>query len=172
MGRGTVKTRVLVGSGSSGSFVGGGAPGDRVREAGIHDDVGALHARVREQVHARAVDERVVVRPGEGEGSVGQLGGERRLHVAEAGEVVRVEANHEPIGDQGAIRRGEPLGLHRALDPPLQLDGLQAGSKQASGWSLEEAFEEPLDGGQRWHGRCRSLPEGRRGPVRPLSDHP
>ena len=86
-----------------------------------------------------------------------------------------IEADREPVRDEGPVGRGEPLGLHRALDPPLQLDGLQAGSKQASGWSLEEAFEEPLDGGQHWHGRSRSLPEGRQASARPLPttpDHP
>ena len=69
---------------------------------------------------------------------------------------------------------GEPLGLHRPLDPPLELDRLEAGPEQARGRPLEKAFEEPLDGGQGRHGRWRSLAEGpARAPVEPYRpDHP
>ena len=73
-----------------------------------------------------------------------------------------MEVDHEPVGREGAVRGGQALGLHRALDPPLQLDGLEACTEQARGRTLEEAFEEPLDGGQRRHGRSRSLAGGSR----------
>ena len=75
-----------------------------------------------------------------------------------------MEVDHEAVGREGAVRGGQALGLHRALDPPLQLDGLESCTEQARGRTLEEAFEEPLDGGQRRHGRSRSLAGG---PARP-----
>jgi hypothetical protein len=37
---------------------------------------------------------------------------------------------------------------------------LQARAEESRGRTLEEAFEESLDGGQRRHGRSRSLAEG------------
>ena len=138
-------------------------------------DVGPLDARIGQQLDPRPVDERVVVGPGEGQGAVGQLGRERRLHLAERRQVVRVEADDEAVRHERAIGRGQALRLHRALDPPLQLDGLQAGSEQASGWSLEEAFEEPLDGGQRLAWSVAELTRGSPsvGPTPPTTpDHP
>ena len=73
-----------------------------------------------------------MVRPRECQRAVGELARQRRLHVAEAGQVVRVEAHHESVRYECPVGRGEAFGLHRSLDPPLQLDGLQVGPKQAS----------------------------------------
>ena len=78
-----------------------------------------------------------MVGPGEGQRAVGQLARERRLHVPERRQVVRVEADDEPVGHERPVGGGQALRLHRTLDPPLQLDGLQPGPEQASGWSLE-----------------------------------
>ena len=132
-----MKTRVLVASRSSASSGDRRSTGDRVRESRVDRDVGAFHVRIGQQLDAGPVDERVVVGPGERQRAIGQLARERRLHVAEAGQVVRVQPHDEPVRHERPVGRGEPLGLHRALDPPLQLDGLQAGPEQASGWSLE-----------------------------------
>jgi hypothetical protein len=71
-----------------------------------------------------------------------------------------MEMDQEAVRDEDPVRRGKALGLHRALDAALQLEWLEACSKEPRGLALEEAFEEPLDGGQRRHGRSRSLAEG------------
>ena len=42
----------------------------------------------------------------------------------------------------------------------LDLDRLETCSEEPCRGALKEAFEEPLDGGERRHGRSRSLPEG------------
>ena len=70
------------------------------------------------------------------------------------------------FGRERAIGGGQAFGLHRALDPALQLDGLEARTEQARGRTLEKAFEEPLDGGERRHGRSRSLAGGPGGAAR------
>ena len=75
---------------------------------------------------------------------------------------VGVEVDHEPVRDEGPIRRRQALALHRSFDPTLQLDRLEARAEEASRRALEQAFEEPLDGGEWRHGRSRSLPEGPR----------
>ena len=138
------------------------AAGDRVGEAGDDPDIGALHGGVGQEVDARPVDQRVAAASREDEGAVGELGRERAGHVAERLEIGRMEVDDEPVRGERAIRGGQPLGLHGALDPPLQLDRLEACPEQARGRTLEEAFEEPLDGGQRRHGRSRSLAGGSR----------
>ena len=69
------------------------------------------------------------------------------------------------FGTSVRSRGGEALGLHRPLDPALELDRLEPGPEQARRWTLEEAFEEPLDGGQGRHGRSGSLAEGPGSPV-------
>ena len=129
---------------------------------------------VAEQVDARPVDERVAVGAGEDQGTIGELRREGAGHVPEAVEVVRVEVDDEPVRDERPVGGGQALGLHRALDPALELDRLESGPEQARGRSLEEAFEEPLDGGERRHGRSRRLAEGP--PSGPSSsagpDHP
>ena len=86
-----------------------------------------------------------------------------------AGEVVRVEVDDEAVRAPACDPRRKPLGLHRPLDPALELDGLQARSEQPRGRALEEAFEEPLDGGQRRHGRSGSLAEGPSDPERAVA---
>ena len=88
------------------------------------------------------------------------------LHVGEPLEVARVQADDESVRHQGAVGRGQPFGFHRPLDPTLQLHGLHPGAEQTSRRALEEAFEEPLDGGQRRHGWWRSLAEARRSAPR------
>ena len=135
---------------------------DGVREAGVDPDVRALDRGVGEEVDLRAVDEGVVVGAGEHESGIGELARERVLHFGEPLEVVRVQADDEAVRHEGPIGRGQPFGLHRPLDPALQLHGLHPGAEQTSRRALEEAFEEPLDGGQRRHGWWRSLAEGRR----------
>ena len=101
-----------------------------------------------------------MARAGEQEGPVRELGGQRPGHLAEAGQVVGVEVDDEAVRHERPVGAGQPLGLHRALDAALQLDGLEAGAEEPRGRTLEEAFEEPLDGGQRRHGRSRSLAAG------------
>ena len=111
---------------------------------------------IGEERHAWAVDERVVPGPSEDERPIGELRRERRGHVPEALEIDRVEVDDEPVRDERAVGGGQALRFHRALDAALELDGLQSCAEQARGWTLEEAFEEPLDGGERRHGRSQS----------------
>ena len=103
---------------------------------------------------------RVAVRPGERQRAVGELGGEGAGHVAELGQVGRVEVDDEAVRDERPVRGRQALRLHRAFDPALELDRLDARAEEASRRALEESFEEPLDGGERRHGRWRSLAEG------------
>ena len=62
-----------------------------------------------------------------------------------------MEVDHEPVRGERAIGGGQAFGLHRALDAALQLDRLEACPEQARRRTLEKAFEEPLDGGERRH---------------------
>ena len=78
-----------------------------------------------------------------------------------------MEMDDEPVRDERPVGGRQALALHRTLDPALELDGLQARPEEAGGRALEEAFEEPLDGGEWRHGRSRSLPQGPSMPVRP-----
>ena len=126
---------------------------------------------VGEQRHPWSIDQRVATSPSEHQRAVGQLRGERRGHVPEALEVVRVEVDDEPVRDERAVGGRQSLGLHRALDAALELDGLQSGPEQASGWTFEEAFEEPLDGGERRHGRSQTS-RGSPAALRARPDHP
>ena len=126
---------------------------DRVGEPGRHPDVGTLHRGVAQEVNPRAVHEGVVPGPREQERAIRKLRREGCRHVPEPGQVRRVEVDHEPVRDEGPVRRRQPFRFHGALDAALELDRLQACAEEARGWSLEEAFEEPLDGGQLRHGR-------------------
>ena len=100
--------------------------------------------------------------PREGQRVVGQLDRQRLGQIAEPGQVVRVEVDDEAIRNERPVERDPALGLHRALDAPLQLEGLERRPEQPSRRAFEEAFKEPLDGGQGRHDRCRSLAEGPR----------
>ena len=57
----------------------------------------------------------------------------------------------EPVRHDGPTDVVPPPGLHRALDPALDLDGLHVRAEQTGRRALEEPFEEPLDGGQGRH---------------------
>ena len=122
--------------------------------------VGGGWAEIGQQVDPRPIDDRVVMRTGERERTIGKLGGEGPGHVAELGQVGRVEMDHEPVRDERSIGGRQAFTLHRSFDPTLQLDGLDARAKETSRRALKQAFEEPLDGGELRHGRSRSLPEG------------
>ena len=128
---------------------------DRVGEPGTYDVVGAIDRRIRHELHARPVDQRVVVGAREHEGTVGQLRGERRTELAERGHVSGVQMDGVPVRDEGTVARGEALRLHRALDASLKLDRLEPGSEEPRRRALDEAFEEPLEGGQWGHDRGR-----------------
>src|SRR6188508_2377017 len=106
------------------------------------------------------------MRARERQGAVRELGGKRGRHVAELGQVGRVEVDDEAVRGEGPVRRRQTFGLHRALDPPLELDRLHARAEETSRRALKQSFEEPLDGGERRHGRWRSLPEGPEMPRR------
>ena len=146
-----------------------GATGDCVSEAGIDADIGPFELGIGDEVDPRPVDDGVSMCPGERQGAVGKLGGERPAHVAEVGQVIRVDMDDVAVRDEGAIGRREAFALHRPLDPSLQLDGLQTRPEEACRGALKQAFEEPLDGGEWRHGRSRSLPEGPEKPVRARS---
>ena len=104
---------------------------DRVGEPGVHADVRAQDRRVGDDVHPGPVDQRVVVSPGEGQRGIGQLRRECPGHLAEPGQVIRMEAHHESVRDERAIRGGQSLAFHRPLDPPLHLHRLKSGFEQA-----------------------------------------
>ena len=131
------------------------ATGDRVGEPGVDADVGPLDGRVGQQVDARAVDDRVAMGARERQRAVGEFSRERPLMSPKPGEIVRVEVDDEPVRDECPVRGRQPFRLHRALDPPLELDRLESGPEEPSRRALEESFEEPLDGGERRHGRSR-----------------
>jgi len=84
--------------------------------------------------------------------AVGELGRERRGHVAEAVEIVGVQMDDDSVRDERAIGGRQALCLHRTFDASLQLDGLQTCPEEAGGRTFEKALEEPLDGGERRHG--------------------
>ena len=133
----------------------GRAVHDRIREPCPHDDVGAIDRRIGDELDARPVDQRVAVGAGEHQGAVGQLRGKGRTELAECGHVIGVEMDGVAVRNEGTVARGEALRLHRALDPSLELDRLEPGPEDPRRGALEEAFEEPLEGGQRGHDRGR-----------------
>ncbi len=122
-------------------------------------DVGPLNGRIGQEIDARPIDQRVAMRSGERQGTIGELRCERARHVAEIGEIGRVQVDDESVGDEGSIGSRQALCLHRPLDPALELDRLEARAEEASRRALKDPFEEPLDGGELRHGRWRSLPE-------------
>jgi hypothetical protein len=67
-----------------------------------------------------------------------------------------MEVHDDPIGHERPVGCGETLRFHGSLDPALELDGLEPCAEQARRRTLEESFEEPLDGGQRRHGRSQT----------------
>ena len=81
-----------------------------------------------------------------------------------------MEVDDEAVRHERPVGRGEALALHRALDPSLQLDGLQARPEEACRGAFKQAFEEPLDGGERRHGRSRLYQRVLRTPSRSLPD--
>src|SRR5437667_401673 len=78
--------------------------------------------------------------------------------------VLGVEVDDEAIWHDRAFEGHPPTRLHGPLDAALHLKGLQPRPEEPGRRAFEEAFEEPLDGGQGRHGRWRSLAEG---PGRP-----
>ena len=59
------------------------------------------------------------------------------------------------IRDERPVAVTDPLGLHRPLHPPLQLDRLELRSEEPRGLPFEKSLEEPLKGGQGSHDRWR-----------------
>ena len=133
----------------------GGAVDDRIREPRAHDDVGAIDRRIGHELNARPVDQRVAVGASEHQGAIGQLRGEGRTELAERGHVTGVQMDGVAVRNEGTVARGEALRLHRALDPSLELDRLEPRPEDPRRRALEEAFEEPLEGGQGGHDRGR-----------------
>ena len=125
--------------------------------AGRDDRVAGLDRDVRDERDRRPVGEPVVVAAGELEGGVGEVGGKRRVGLVERGEVRHVEMDGEPVRDDRAVAVAHPTRFHRPLDAALELDRLELRVEQAGRLPLEEAFEEPLEGGEGSHDRWRSL---------------
>jgi hypothetical protein len=69
--------------------------------------------------------------------------------ILERGEVGRVQRDPVAIGHEHPPVRPEPMGLHGALDAPLQLDGLRTRAEEPGRRPLQEPLEEALDGGDR-----------------------
>ena len=62
----------------------------------------------------------------------------------EAGEVVGMQADGELIGHEAALAVRAAVGLHRAFDPPEDLDRLEPGPEQARAGAFDEPLEEAL----------------------------
>ncbi len=86
---------------------------------------------------------------------VGEIGRERRMGLPQGGEVRRREVDGVAIRHERPVAVTDPFGLHRPLHPPLQLDRLELRSEEPCGLPLENALEEPLQGGQGSHDRWR-----------------
>ncbi len=94
---------------------------------------------------------------GEGKGGIGQVGCEAGMNSAKRLQVGRGEVNRVTVRDECSLAIAVSRRLHRPLEPALELDRLEPGPEQASGLALEDAFEEPLQGGH-WgaHGPSQS----------------
>ena len=125
--------------------------------AGRDDRVTGLDRDVRDEGDRRPVGQPVVVAAGELQGGVGEVGGKRRVGLVERGEVRHVEMDGEPVRDDRAVAVAHPTRFHRPLDAALELDRLELRVEQAGRLPLEEALEEPLEGGEGSHDRWRSL---------------
>ena len=93
----------------------------------------------------RAV-ERVAVAPGEEQGAIRELRGDLSIASPSPARSSGWRWTTKRFGDERSLCSGPPLALHRALDPALDLDRLEAGPEEAGRRPFEEAFEEPLDG--------------------------
>ncbi len=71
------------------------------------------------------------MRPGEGEGSVGQAGGEPGVGAAQGGQVRGREPDDQSMRDDRALPVADPARFHRAFDPTLDLDRAEPGPEQA-----------------------------------------
>ncbi len=87
------------------------------------------------------------------QGVVGQPTGKGVPDGSERTGVHRVEVHREAVRDDRSVGRAPPLGLHLALDPTEELDGLQPRPEETGRLLLEETFEKPLYGGE-WTHTC------------------
>ena len=92
---------------------------------------------------------------GKSEGGVGEIRRERWMGLPEGRQVRRREVDGVAVRHEGPVAVADPFGLHRPLHPPLELDRLELRPEQPCGLPLEEALEEPLQGGQGSHDRWR-----------------
>jgi hypothetical protein len=120
-------------------------------EASDDPRISRLDPRVRHEVHARAPMQTVSVSPREPERRISQIGGEARAVGTERREIARVEGDGEAVGDDRPVARLDASSLHLALDATQQLDRLDPGAEDTCRRSLEEALEEPLEGGKSPH---------------------
>ena len=89
--------------------------------------------------------------PGVGESRIGEARGQARCRGAERGEVVGGQPDDEAVRHDRPPAIADPVGLHRPLDPSLDLDRTETGPEDPGGLALEEPFEKPLDGGKGSH---------------------
>jgi hypothetical protein len=120
-------------------------------------DIRGLDGRIGDQRDGRAIGEGEAVTTGEGKGGIGQVGREVGMNSAKRLQVGRGEVNRVTVRDECSLAIAVSRRLHRSLEPALELDRLEPGPEQASGLALEDAFEEPLQGGH-WgaHGPSQS----------------
>ena len=132
----------------------------------------ARSTRVGDEVDARPVDEGVAVRPGE------RRARRRRARTASVAVMSPNAARSAGMEvDDEAVRHERAVGVVRrsaSIARSIRRWSWTAGARpeEARRRALEEAFEEPLDGGEGRHGRSRSLPEGPREPGPSVDDHP
>ena len=80
----------------------------------------------------------------EGRGKLGRGG-------AEGSQVIGIQANGEPVRNDGPDPVAASPLLHRPFEPALDLDGTDGRPEQPRGLALEEPFEKALDGGKGSH---------------------
>ncbi len=117
----------------------------------VDGDVARLDGGIGPERHGRAVQQRVGVRAGERERGVREPGREPGLGRTKCSQIVRRKTHDDPVRNDGALPVADPVRLHGALDPALDLDRAEPGPEESGGLALEEPFEKPLDGGKGSH---------------------
>jgi hypothetical protein len=75
----------------------------------------------------------------------------RPVSPPERGEVVGGQPDDEAMRDDRSPAIADPVRLHRALDPSLDLDRTETRPEDPGGLALEQPLEKPLDGGKGSH---------------------
>src|SRR5512135_217945 len=80
-----------------------------------------------------------------------------------------MDPDGEQVGHHRPLGRRDARDLELALEAPQQLDGLEACPEDAGRGALEEALEEPLEGGEWLHVGGRESSRGGRSALAAMS---